>query len=772
MVTGWRRAFCTSIPKDRQSKVLKEKQQHCDNSSTNQSPKISSKFGFFSNPSTPRLQSQPVSSPSLRCRTTANTPTSSLPNSPKLQCNVSVTPTKNNINNNNSPRLFQLSNPSSPKSPSSFSLLKSSLRLSKVSQSHPFFPYSFRFHCFSADVRLFPHFFFLQSRCGICLQSVKAGQGTAIFTAECSHSFHFPCIASHVKKNQILVCPVCNTSWKELPLLSLHHTHNIIPPTGVNTNNNKTREPSKLREVKTKSLRVYDDDEPLMSPTSGARFNPIPESDENESEQGDDENGAVEFQGFFVNSASTPRCIAHNYMNIRNVEVRLLPEAAVVTVGRSYETYAVVLKIKAPPFPAAIGGGTASSLLNPASRAPIDLVTVLDVSASTNGARLQMMKRAMRLVISSLCSTDRLSIVAFSATSKRLLPLRRMTTNGRRSARRIVDAIAGVGQGMCVNDALKKAAKVLEDRREKNPVATIMLLSEGHDDLGSGPGNQKQRSSPVVSSTRFTHMDIPVHTIAFNDSAACGHAPSEDVFAKCVGSLLSVVLQDLRLQLGFATGSSPAQIAAVYSLTGRPAALGTGSVRLGDLYAEEERELLVEMKVPTSSFGAHHVLSVRSTHKDPTTQELVYSNAQTLLVPRPHAVRSSSPNIERLRNLHVATRAVAESRRLVEHNDLSSSHHLLTSARALLLQSSSASADEYIRGLEAELSDLHRRRQQQLLNQRQRVNGRELNRTNENPDPLTPISAWRAAERLAKLAIMRKSMNRVSDLHGFESARF
>lgn len=125
MVTGWRRAFCTSIPKDREPKVLTEKQQqHCENNSsnnnnsttTNHSPKISSKFRFFSNPSTPRCESQLSSTPSLRCRTTC-----SVPNSPKLQCKTKT------------PRLFHNSNPSSPKSPSSFSLLKSTLRISKVS---------------------------------------------------------------------------------------------------------------------------------------------------------------------------------------------------------------------------------------------------------------------------------------------------------------------------------------------------------------------------------------------------------------------------------------------------------------------------------------------------------------------------------------------------------------------------------------------------------------------------------------------------------------
>jgi hypothetical protein len=62
----------------------------------------------------------------------------------------------------------------------------------------------------------------LQSSCGICLNSVKRGQGTAIYTAECAHAFHFPCIASYVRKHGSLVCPVCNSTWKDVPLLAIH----------------------------------------------------------------------------------------------------------------------------------------------------------------------------------------------------------------------------------------------------------------------------------------------------------------------------------------------------------------------------------------------------------------------------------------------------------------------------------------------------------------------------------------------------------------------
>ncbi|KAE8655846.1 protein RMD5-like protein A-like isoform X1 [Hibiscus syriacus] len=626
MVTGWRRAFCTSIPKKQDSPVLPEKQQQQQKNSS-KSPKFSSRFGFFSNPSTPRLQSQPVSSPSLRCRTTSTCTPTSLPNSPKLHCTTS-----------------HFSNPSSPKSPSSFSFLKSTLCHSKG------------------------------GRCGICLENVKTGQGTAIFTAECSHSFHFHCVSVHIRKQQLLICPVCSTIWKELPLLSLQH-----PDQSQKT---------PFSNVKTKLFRVYNDDEPLASLVSLSHFNPITESEETENDDEEDE-----FQGFFV----TPKS------NARNVEVELSQETAMVAIGRRYESYVVVMKVSAPTVTRGL------------KRAAIDLVTVLDVSGGA--LRLQMLKRVMRSIISLLNEKDRLSIVIFSSSSKRLLPFKRMSSSGRRLARRIVDVLGRNRQGMSVNDALKKAVKILEDRREKNAVTSILILSDNHDKQSqSDPTNQ---NLPVVSTMRLSHSEIPVHSFDFG---SCTHAPNEDAFCKIVNGLLSVVVQDVRLQLGLESGSAPAEISSVYSLTARPAALGLSSVRVGDLH----------------------------------------SGGESLVLPRlPHSVRSSSPSVARLRNLHVSTRAVAESRGLIEHNDLSGAQYLLTSARALLTQSGSSSAEEFIGGLESELAELSRWRQ------KQRVGSVE-----EKVEPLTPTSAWRTAERLAKMAITRKHMNRVSDLHGFENARF
>jgi hypothetical protein len=528
------------------------------------------------------------------------------------------------------------------------------------------------------------------------------------------------------KQGSSLVCPVCSVTWKQMPLLSAHCNLKKQKP-AVET---PKRELPSVPNVKPQNnnhnqysvmLKVYNDDEPLISPTSGARFNPIPESDE------ENETGAGEFQGFFVNTNNnTSSPVVERVVNTRNVDFRLSPEVAVIAAGRSYETHAIVLKVKAPAVN-----------VRSANRAPIDLVAVIDVSRRMNNEKLQKMKRAMRLVVSSLSNSDRLSIVAFSTNSKRLLSLRRMTTDGRRAARRIIEAVALLDGESTSNDALKKAAKVLEDRREKNSTASIILFSDD---------NSRSRRSSL--------MEIPVHSVDLNQS------PCEDSFAKSVEDLISVVIQDLKLSLGFL----PGEISGVYSNVDRPVVVGSGLIRIGDLYAEEERELLIEVKVkvPSTASMAQQILTVRSSFKDQGKE----SRDQALIVPR--AVRSSNPSIQRLRSVFIATRAVAESRYLLERNDVNGAERMLSSARALLLQSGSDPAQDFARRLEAELVELNRTR----VRSRTPPPERELFYVDEKGEPLTPTSAWRAAERLAKVAMMRKSLNRVSDLHGFEDARF
>ncbi|CAN8229040.1 unnamed protein product [Cochlearia groenlandica] len=688
MMNGFRRTFMSSLNKKKDVKDVDadDSPAHCRRL---KQQTCSSFHGLFSNPSTPLSLTRPdsmVSSSPLPCAASPSPSCSS--SSPNLHCNITsgdVTPTSNKT-----PRRSPLSLLRFSFSPASFSLLRSKL-------------------CFTKS----------RITCGICLQSAKAGRGTSIYTGECSHTFHFTCVVSRSGDRNVLSdCPVCGVSW--------NRETSILPPLSLSPS------PPQKSERNNKALiRVYNDDEPLISsPISPACFNTIPEEEEEDDDDDDD------FKGFFVNNNNL---LTDSESRHLVVDVKLSSEAAIVAaVGRGHETYSFVMTIKSPP----------------ARRSPVDLVTVLDVT----GNNIETVKRAMRLLISSLRETDRLSMVSFSSTSKRLTPLRRMTANGRRTALRIVDDIAGDGDGMSVNDAVKKAAKVIEDRRQKNRFTTIFVLTDR---------KSNSTHSDFVSSTRFSSLGIPTHTIWLG---ACNHGLPEDALAKRIKSLLSLSVQDLTLKLGLVSGSGQGEITSVYSLSGRPMWLGSGFIQLGDMYGHEERQVLVELKSPISSSSSsscrsRRILTVRSRHVDATNHEIRNSENRTLLIPSPIAVGSSNPNIARLRNLHVSTRAVAESRRLIEANDYSGSERLLTSARALLIQYGLSSSDACLRGVDAELADLNRLGSRHVA----------MNRTEQvaqKSEALTPTSAWRAAERLAKVAIMRKHLNKVSDLHGFENARF
>ncbi|KAL1349642.1 hypothetical protein HN51_026148 [Arachis hypogaea] len=576
----------------------------------------------------------------------------------------------------------------------------------------------------SFKLSLFRNSFKFRSSCGICLNSVKTGLGTAIYTAECGHAFHSPCIVGHVSSNN--TCPVCNATWKVVP--ALPQQNDVVT--------------TKIFEAKKQSdsVRPYDDDEPLPSPFSGCQIAPIPEADENN----DDEDQNDVFQGFFVNPSKPPMITKD--ADSRNVRVKLMPECAVITSSQSHETYALVLRVKAPPPPSCSQIGASP---------PVDLVTVVNVGAGMSGTKLHMLKRAMRLVISSLGSVDRLAIVAYSDSSKRLMPLRRMTAQGQRVARRIVDRLIS-GRQIAASggvEALRKAAKVLEDRRERNPLASVVLFSET-----SNWKNQRESFGFSHVSSRFTFIEVPVQSFGFGKRTLFGFQPDEDHCAKRIEELFSVTVHDLTVQLG--VSSHHAEIRDVYSCNnGRPTSLGSEAFTIGDLYAEEERELLVELRVATSALGSHHVMNVKCVYKDSVKQDTVCGREQAL----PVALRLGG-RAERLRNVFVTSRAISKSRKLLDQNEFSNAYCVVVSARELLAQCGSASVDEYVRGLEAELAEIQWQKAQY---ERQ---GRAVDESGE--EALTPTSAWRAAEKLAKMATMKKSLNRVTDLHGFENARF
>ncbi|KAH6760432.1 hypothetical protein C2S51_017381 [Perilla frutescens var. frutescens] len=206
--------------------------------------------------------------------------------------------------------------------------------------------------------------------------------------------------------------------------------------------------------------------------------------------------------------------------NTRNTSlISLYPERDAVAAAESTSPFVVVIGLKAPP------------LISQSQRAPLDMVTVLDVSSSMN-------------------------------------------ETGCQDARCAVDLLCASG-GTNIVEGLTKGAWVLEERRFKNPVATIIFLYDGNDTYNLR-GSLLGRNAPeylhflppsIFPRNQSSQLVVPVHSFSFGSdhdpitmhviSEASGGAFSfiesyemvQDAFASCIGGLMSVVTHELHFKV-------------------------------------------------------------------------------------------------------------------------------------------------------------------------------------------------------------------------------
>lgn len=670
--------------------------------------------------------------------------------------------------------------------------------------------------------------------CAICLESMKPGHGHALFTAECSHTFHFSCIASNVRHGN-LVCPVCRAKWNEVPwqapadLPSFNEFLNRAPvsaPSATRTRrshhrtNSRSsltgdmspdededqRRPDPVLRILDESIasargfrRVgqepifFDDDEALSLPPPAATTTPlvggerensagnqqIPDGDigvaENERGVREDETDGAQGsmqteiyeQGIVRQSGGESEArdgSPPTKETSEQIVVNCYPEVSAVPASEARDTLTVLVHLKSSAGnkthlldegSVVYGDLTAAQVLDPQTRAPLDLVTVLDISGSMAGTKLVLLKRAMAFVIRNLSPADRLSVVAFSSSARRLFPLKRMVEDGRRHALRCVDALVSTG-GTNIADGLKKGAKMLEDRRMKNPVASIMLLSDGQDTYTIGnrgqfsglaiPRHGNNSASSIdgrrllpgsMRHRRYGEVQVPVHTFGFgaDHDAATMHSISEvsggtfsfiqaeaavqDAFAQCIGGLLSVISQSTTLSIS--AGGSGVQIKSIqagsYGTT--ISENGTqGEVKLGDLYAEEERDILLDLKVPAiqeeNSLNPSTVISVSCSFRDPVSSEVHQTSPTEVQIFRPEVVAPASQvisvEVDRQRNrVHIA-QSILEAGHLADGGEISAAQQILVRAKDVLHSSVAFQAgDQLSAGLESELTEIQLR---------------------------------------------------------------
>nr|CAD1819025.1 unnamed protein product [Ananas comosus var. bracteatus] len=447
-----------------------------------------------------------------------------------------------------------------------------------------------------------------------------AGCGHALFTAECSHMFHFHCISSSIKHGNSL-CPVCRAKWSEIPLLS--------PPAFDVTLGQAQANPvvDFVSQVH-RYLPLYRDEEP-------AAFN-------------DDE--PIVLQSETVQIPQTE--------SDRRVELRTYPEFSAIPQSSSHEDFTILIHVKAPH-------PTSTSVQS--SRAPIDLVAVIDVSGSMAGTKLALLKRALGFVIQNLGPSDRLSVIAFSSMARRLFHLRRMSEIGQR--------------------------------------IPIHAFGFGTD-----------------------HDSTALHSIAETSSGTFSFIETEsaiqDAFAQCIGGLLSAVVQEMQVKLEC---SDPGVLLNSLKSGGYDNQVDTdsrrGSIKVGDIYADEERDFLVLVNIPRSQQETTMLVKVNCAYKDSRTKERVeLQDEVTIQGPKFCADQEVSIEVDREWNRLRAAEAMSTARLAVERGALTEAVSVLEEFRKKLSESRAAiSGDQFCLALDAELKQLQERTAD---HQRYRTTGR------------------------------------------------
>ncbi|KAJ6307882.1 hypothetical protein OIU76_017631 [Salix suchowensis] len=530
-------------------------------------------------------------------------------------------------------------------------------------------------------------------KCAICLRSLKKGQGQAIFYAECSHPFHFNCIADNVKHGN-LRCPVCRFKWKDVPFQAPKNVpsfqrsgslHAHVPPYRAPNASPVHIEPDH-----------YSDDEVIPDVSQGQ------------------------------SSSSRPHAIT----------VKTLPEYPAVSASESFSNFGVLVRVLAPPLDNSL----------PHHRAPIDIVTVLDVSGSM-ASKLILLKRAVNFILQNLGPSDRLSIVTFSSSARRILPLRIMSGSGREDAIRVVNSLSAIG-GTNIVAGLKKGIRVLEERRQHNSVANIILLSDGCDTQSHNTHNRLEylKSLPTsifpsnnASGEESQQPTFPIHTFGFgldHDSAAM-HAISDesggtfsfiesidilqDAFARCIGGLTSIVARDVQLKVRSA--SPGVQIMSTPSGKHKNKIFDQGqqaTIDIGDLYAEEEKDFLVFLSIPIFSVDGEErlentpLVDVSGFQKDSVSMDTVQVEGERVEIRRPQLLSPIDQvlclEVDRQRNRLQVTETIAKTQRMAEMGDLKGAQALLAEQLSTLLSTASAQAGyDLCNQLEAELKETRKR---------------------------------------------------------------
>ncbi|CAD8117925.1 unnamed protein product [Paramecium sonneborni] len=154
---------------------------------------------------------------------------------------------------------------------------------------------------------------------------------------------------------------------------------------------------------------------------------------------------------------------------IERIHINMIARQDVVTISQFPQILPVVLQVQA------------IKSQQKHAKANIDLICVVDVSGSMEGQKINLVKDSLRYIQKILSPNDRISLVTFGTYSAINLP---WTRNKPENKQKIKDAIVGmkIRDSTNIAEGVKQGLRMIKQRKYKNPVTCMFVLTDGQDD--------------------------------------------------------------------------------------------------------------------------------------------------------------------------------------------------------------------------------------------------------------------------------------------------
>ncbi len=326
------------------------------------------------------------------------------------------------------------------------------------------------------------------------------------------------------------------------------------------------------------------------------------------------------------------------------VACRVETEKSVLSAGPSQN---VVLKVTldAPPVPSDI------------RRPPVNLCIVLDRSGSMEGKKIQQAKAAAIEAIQRLGRRDVFSLVVYDSSVNTVIPARVVE-----NVDQMIRQINGIypGGSTALFGGVSQGASELRKNLSADYVHRMILLSDGLANVGPRTPEELGRLGTALIKENISVTTIGVG-IDYNEDLMTRLSQKSDgnayfvessvdlprIFTAELGDVLNVVAKKVDITVLLPEGVEP------LSVIGREGRIRGGTVELSmnQLYGNQEKYALVEVKLPPSRENTRmEIASARVSYENPFTQanEVVYGKSIATFSSDPNLVKASvNPSVVR-----------------------------------------------------------------------------------------------------------------------------